>query len=616
MKRLFPTSWLFVIALGLMSGCERSPTSQPAPPNAAVPAAVAPANVVEFVPPDASTDKLPFAVQTKIGAARTILRRTPEEVGKTMELGALYYAHGLAPAAVACFQHLTQLKPDRFEPWYYLGLAAQAAGDAPAAQSAYDKVIALTNGPAKSDGAAKEPYAPAVLRLALLLTETDAQRAAGLFQGAVKDRPDAPVAHYGLGKLARAAGKTDDAVGHFRRAVEADADYGPAGTALAELLKAQGKSEEAAARQTAVDANTRLIPNDPLEIGLLLSGMHVPTLLERARAALAQRDFAGAEQALRTAHEVSPPATNELYGELYLGQGKLADAVRVYREQVRDEPNNVRAQASLALALGLAQDAEAEPLLQKLIAAHPADPDVLERLCRLRMQQQRTADALAVLKPALAAAAKDPDVQYRVALLLVQLGDADAAQAALRKAVELRPTFSAARWQIGLLLAQKSDMEGAAREWRELLQLDPAHTAACEALAQVQLQQRDFPGAERTLRECLERHPKAIGLQNALAWLLATSPVASQRRGAEAVTLAEQAVAGTRRSDPGMLDTLAAAYAEVGQFEDARRAIAEAIRVANNLRVNQQDAASVISALVKYKARQRRYWKNQPYHEE
>ena len=49
------------------------------------------------------------------------------------------------------------------------------------------------------------------------------------------------------------------------------------------------------------------------------------------------------------------------------------------------------------------------------------------------------------------------------------------------------------------------------------------------------------------------------------------------RDGPTAVTLAEKAVADTSRKDPLILDTLAAAYAEVGQFTNATRIQQEAI---------------------------------------
>jgi hypothetical protein len=73
--------------------------------------------------------------------------------------------------------------------------------------------------------------------------------------------------------------------------------------------------------------------------------------------------------------------------------------------------------------------------------------------------------------------------------------------------------------------------------------------------------------AGQFMREAGDRaDPQAL---NGLAWLLATSPDPNRRDGANAVTFAEKAVAATQRTNLSYLDTLAAAYAETGQFARA-----------------------------------------------
>ena len=64
---------------------------------------------------------------------------------------------------------------------------------------------------------------------------------------------------------------------------------------------------------------------------------------------------------------------------------------------------------------------------------------------------------------------------------------------------------------------------------------------------------------------------------NCIAWPLATCPHAPLRDGAAAVSFAEQAVAATNRKDANYLSTLAAAYAEAGQFAKAVSVQNEAI---------------------------------------
>ncbi len=69
--------------------------------------------------------------------------------------------------------------------------------------------------------------------------------------------------------------------------------------------------------------------------------------------------------------------------------------------------------------------------------------------------------------------------------------------------------------------------------------------------------------------------------RNNLAWLLATSSDASVRDGNRAIEVAEQSVQLSGGKDPNYLRTLAAAYAEVGQFSEAIATAEQAMQIAS-----------------------------------
>ena len=91
---------------------------------------------------------------------------------------------------------------------------------------------------------------------------------------------------------------------------------------------------------------------------------------------------------------------------------------------------------------------------------------------------------------------------------------------------------------------------------------------------------------------------------NDLARLLATCEDSAIRNGRRAVTFAENAVATTNRKAPEMLDTLAAAYAEAGEFEKAVSVQQEAIALLDKGKIKEDFAV-----------RLKLYESNSPYRE-
>lgn len=91
---------------------------------------------------------------------------------------------------------------------------------------------------------------------------------------------------------------------------------------------------------------------------------------------------------------------------------------------------------------------------------------------------------------------------------------------------------------------------------------------------------------------------------NNLAWTLAICPDATLRDGPRAVEIALKAVGDPQQSNPGFIDTLAAAYAEAGRFAEAVEMQELAIRKLGNNRALRQEM----------QARLELYEAGQPYH--
>jgi TPR repeat protein len=132
------------------------------------------------------------------------------------------------------------------------------------------------------------------------------------------------------------------------------------------------------------------------------------------------------------------------------------------------------------------------------------------------------------------------------------------------------------RWAQHSLALQYLTGSGVPKDDREALKLfrkaaDQDHQPAQLALARMYDEGR---GVQRNQAEAANWYQKAIrsadpSALNAYAWFLATSPEPGLRNGTNAIAFAEKAVAATGRTNVMVLDTLAAAYAEAGQFEKA-----------------------------------------------
>jgi Flp pilus assembly protein TadD len=109
------------------------------------------------------------------------------------------------------------------------------------------------------------------------------------------------------------------------------------------------------------------------------------------------------------------------------------------------------------------------------------------------------------------------------------------------------------------------------------------------------------PEGVARFREAARLDPQSAAPWNALAWLRATHPDPAVFDGEEAIALAMRArrLAGDR---PVILDTLAAAYASAGRFDEAAAA-AERGRTAALAAGNERLAESIRQRLVLYRSR-------------
>jgi serine/threonine-protein kinase len=154
---------------------------------------------------------------------------------------------------------------------------------------------------------------------------------------------------------------------------------------------------------------------------------------------------------------------------------------------------------------------------------------------------------------------------------LRQRGNLPEAVVAFNRAIKINPNYAIAHHYRALALRDLKDLPGAGTALQRAIELDPGCLPFRHDLGQVLQQQGRYAEAEQAYLGAVKAQPASAPAYDALARFLATCPDDKARDGKRAVEYATTACERTGWKTPLYLDTLAAAYAETGQFEEAVR---------------------------------------------
>jgi tetratricopeptide (TPR) repeat protein len=288
------------------------------------------------------------------------------------------------------------------------------------------------------------------------------------------------------------------------------------------LLRAQNKIEESLA---AVD---EILEHNPDAANALILQGEIYRVLKRPGDALTSFD---------SATELIPqaPGPYQNRGEIYREQGHYDKAVEQFSKVLEYKPGVLltlvhRAEAYLndqkpELAL-----ADSELVLEKksLIAAHRIRAAALSKLDRL-----------------------------------------DEAIIEMEQLAEAIPREPELRMQLALYYLVDQQLEKAVSAYSEVLEIDGENVVALRSRGDTYLNFGKHAEAIADFEQALSLQKDDTSLLNNLAWVLATSPDDQLRDGKRAIELAAKACELTEHKQSHILSTLAAAYAESGNFESA-----------------------------------------------
>jgi len=257
-------------------------------------------------------------------------------------------------------------------------------------------------------------------------------------------------------------------------------------------------------------------------------------------------------------------------GTLLISQGKNEEAIPHLQAAVKLFPADANAHQNLGYAYftqGKLQLATSE--YAESAALDPENAAFRLVLGSILLKQSRWSDAASVLSDSIKLDPNCAEANRSLGIALLNLGKRAEAIRYFSEAVRLQPASSDFRFNLGLALLDEKQAAQAADQFAECVRLNPDETKSHYRLAVALAQLHRTKDAIFHYREALRLTPEFPDALNELAHLLSCAQEADVRDGAEAVKLAEKACAMTNNQEASMLTTLAAAYAEVGRFQDA-----------------------------------------------
>jgi tetratricopeptide (TPR) repeat protein len=167
-------------------------------------------------------------------------------------------------------------------------------------------------------------------------------------------------------------------------------------------------------------------------------------------------------------------------------------------------------------------------------------------------------------------------------MVIEKAGQTKTAIKELRQQVEANPDDAVAWLQLGLLYAAGHESLQAIDAFSAALKLDPRRDFVYQVRADTYLGRGMQKEAIADYRAALKLDATNSGVLNNLAWVLATSPDESLRDGERAIVLATKACELTGHRQAHILSTLAAAFAETGDFKSARKWSKQSIEIADD----------------------------------
>jgi tetratricopeptide (TPR) repeat protein len=451
--------------------------------------------------------------------------------------GYAYQERGELEKALVDLTESIRLDPNSDSAYYNRGLLLNRRGEFSAALMDFDEAVRCS--PERADRL--------VARALCYLAMDDFDRALANFDGAIATEPGNAIGYLARSNFFARRGNADKQQRDYQQALSLNPNAGNLWMEVDQWFPNKHAKVGAERKQTFQFDNLGLLsPTDrnfpPQQLLSRNAGKTYHQLFEEAQLAHDQGNYED-EIALwndvvamnLSAIQVAPAIMNR--GNAYSAKGDLDKAMQDYDEAINLDPKNAGAYVNRALAL--AREGDFEAAMKDYARAIALNP-------------------------------RQWQAYFNRAAELSDSGKLREAVADLRQVMDLNPQFAGAYMNRASIYVRQGELDKAIADYNTALLRDPNLADVYIARANLFTQKKNYQQAVRDLQAAVQlksKRPERV--LNSLAWLRATCPEAEIRNGKEAVELALRACDLSEWKDWGVIDTLAAAYAEQGDFDQA-----------------------------------------------
>ena len=403
----------------------------------------------------------------------------------------------------------------------------------------------------------------------ILMMQNRYSEAIGSLKEVLRSEPDQFEANNRMGMILSMQNKFDQAIKYYKKGVEIDPTNVTALNNYGTALVGMGKIDEGI---VAFKKAIEIYPDHSEAHNNILYTFVKNDRLEEAAE--------HAEEMVALAPEQRLSIYNE-FGVLLLQNKKLDFALKYFDKSIQyfpDEPEAYFHHGNVLMQQKKLQ--EGIKHFEDMRSRWPDDAKIYYNIGVFFKEMKKPEQAVVQFNKALSLNAEYILARYTLAMMLSEHGKLDEAKQHFEKLLEINAEQFLIHNELAFILLKQQNLDGAPVHFRQSLQLNPNQPEILYNMARLGRQQGNMAQAVEYWERALKLRSDWLSVINKLAWTKATSGDDKLYDPEEAVELALRGCEINEYKNAGLLDTLAAAYAGVGDFDKAIETAQKALEVA------------------------------------